>query len=380
MAGRSPAGGDWLGCPQIGSRNAESAGLVARLAAMSAEPWLRRDRLAEGIPRSVIDGDVRARRTVVPFRGVHMSAFAAGRSAAWRAALLTQAPTAVLSHPTAAVAHTLSWLPDRWFAPDAVVYLTVPSGDKHRQRPGLRRHEGPLARDVEEVFGCRVLSVARTLVDLICARMLDRPGALAVVDGALRDGRCTPADLEAVLSRFAGRRGIRRAREIIGLARLGIDSPGESALRLALVDGGVPDESIDVGLSLRDDDGMVACRSDLGSAALMLWGEYDGRAVHSDPATFAGDRRSDRWLERRGWHVMRFVAADLKHPERVANEWLTAMRNAPARILAMDPGRSPELARAQRALRMQRFEAPSPALTGCSRRARRSPQPKRPVM
>jgi hypothetical protein len=83
----------------------------------------------------------------------------------------------------------------------------------------------------------------------------------------------------------------------------------------------------------------------------MLWGEYDGYDVHTQRATFRGDRAGDRWLQRRGWHVMRFTDADLYRPAAMVREWLSAQRNAPMRIAAMSPDRSPELAAAQRRLR-----------------------------
>jgi very-short-patch-repair endonuclease len=148
---------------------------------------------------------------------------------------------------------------------------------------------------------------------------------------------------------MAGQRGVRSARDRIEEARSGVDSPQETELRLVLLDGGVTGLRPDV--RIHDKTGHVIARGDLCDPDLMLWGEYDGYDVHSARATFRGDRAGDRWLERRGWHVMRFTDVDLRRPQAVAREWKCAQRNAPMRIAAMSPDRSPELAAAQRELR-----------------------------
>jgi len=51
-------------------------------------------------------------------------------------------------------------------------------------------------------------------------------------------------------------------------------------MRLLLEDGGVRD--LDVNIEITDDDGLVLARGDLGRKALLIWGEYDGFASHSE--------------------------------------------------------------------------------------------------
>jgi hypothetical protein len=160
----------------------------------------------------------------------------------------------------------------------------------------------------------------------------------------LRFDRCTPLDLARTLGDPTSRPGVRRARLLVALARSGVDSPPETRLRLTLLDGGIRAADIDVNLLIRTGNGVVLAQGDVGSWRLMLWGESDGEEVHSQRRTFHADRAGDRWLEARGWHVLRFSADDWQRPERVVSDWRRAVANAPARIRAMDAGRSPELA------------------------------------
>ena len=62
------------------------------------------------------------------------------------------------------------------------------------------------------------------------------------------------------------------------------------------------------------------------------------------------DRPRARWLQRRGWNYMPFVDRDLANPSTLCREWLAAIADAPARIAALDPVRSPEVAAAWRAV------------------------------
>lgn len=315
----------------------------------------RRERLSAGESRSAIDAGLRSRRDSAVFHGIHFVGGAPALRDRWSCALHTRASGGeplVLSHRSAAVGLGLRWLPDAWKAADATVDASSARNDKHRQQGGLRIHKAPVDPcDLVVVDGVLMTSAARTLVDLVRYRYVGRRLGVALMDGALHSRACTPAELAAVLHRMRRRRGIRIAGEAVSLARCGVESPGETYLRLDLVEGGIALEAIDIPVEVREDDGLVLARGDLGDYDLMLWAEYDGYQHHSKKEAFARDRRGDRWLQQRGWHVMRFCGDDLGQPLRTAREWRDAARQAPARILAMDPKRSPELSRAQAELR-----------------------------
>jgi hypothetical protein len=329
-------------------------------------PRRRQDLLALGVPSPKLDNGLRSGRVTSLFRGVHVDSDSLGGAARRRAALMTQGPAAVLSHQTAAAVHGLRWLPSAWTRADAVVQITVPGRDKHRQRAGMRLHRTHLdPTAIVDVGGQPCTSVPRTLVDL-ARSPLPRLLVVQLMDGALGEGRCTLEDLYGELRRLGGKPGVRQAAERVGAALVGVDSPPETEMRLVLVDGGIT--GLRIGVPICDDIGHVLARADLADPDRMLWGEYDGFDVHVQRATFRSDRAGDRWLERRGWHVMRFTAHDLRRPAAMVREWATARANAPMRILAMSADRSPELAAAQRLLRCP----PANATGGPARRGERS--------
>lgn len=264
--------------------------------------------------------------------------------------MATQASTAVVAMQTAAVLLGLRWLPTEWSTAEATVHLAAHPDDRRRDRRGIKLHRRTLAAaDVVLVQGIACLSVARTLVEL--ARDSGVPELLVVqiIDGALRDKRVTKTELVACLDRLSGERGVVRARRLVERSREGVDSPPETAMRLTLEDGGITD--LEVGVEICEGPyGDVLARGDLCIKSLLIWGEYDGFVPHSKRVVFRGDRRGDRWLQRRGWHVMRFTDEDLRRPGDTCREWQQAIADAPARIRALDPRRTPEIADAWQAL------------------------------
>lgn len=250
---------------------------------------------------------------------------------------------------TASVLLGLRWLPADWSAPDAVVHLAVPTADAHRQRAGLRLHRRRVHPDeVDVVSGLPCMGPTRTLVELARDFRVSPTLVVQIIDGALRDERTTVDELLACLARMPGERGVARAKELVRTARHPVDSPQETSMRLALWYDGIRD--VDVGIEICDEYGTVLARGDLGVKKLLIWVEYDGYDVHTQRRTFRGDRRGDRWLQRRGWYVMRFVDADLRHPGRMCAEWRQAMADAPRRISALPTGLSAEVDEARRNL------------------------------
>jgi hypothetical protein len=312
-------------------------------------PTPRGELVAAGADPVRLDGDLRTGRVVAPFRGVYVDACLSGSFLVRvRAAIATQATSACVAMQTAAVLHRLRWLPAAWSAADATVHVAVHPDDERGHRRGIRLHRRTVRpRDVALVDGIACLSVARTLVEL--ARDASVPPLLVVqiLDGALRDERTTKQELRSCLAQFPGERGVARARSLVERARPGVDSPQETKMRLQLEDGGIA--GLEVNIQVRDNDGLLLARGDLGITTLLIWGEYDGFVPHTDRAVFRSDRAGDRWLHRRGWHVMRFTDRDLDRPGATSREWRAAIADAPARIRALDPGRSPEVAAARRA-------------------------------
>lgn len=313
-----------------------------------AVPLTRPDLLTQGVPPRQVDAAMRRGELVAVHRGILVARPAAGDFAIRaRSALRTQRDDAVLFGRSAAVALGLPTVPDRWASMSEPIHVAVGRDDTTRsRRRGIERHLRHIHADDRAVIGgLPVTTVTRTLCDL--AGSEPRQLGLSLMDAALRDARCAPAQLHAMVSRFRGLRGARRIRELVTLAREGVDSPGETRARLAVIDAGLP--MPDVRLELWDGTLLLA-RGDLGYWRWLIWIEYDGYDIHTGRRVFRSDRHRDRWLARRGWEAMRLSDEDIAYPERFISHLSAAIAEAPQRIAAMPASRSPEVAAARVAL------------------------------
>ncbi|HYN96468.1 MAG TPA: hypothetical protein VES42_21715, partial [Pilimelia sp.] len=168
-------------------------------------------------------------------------------------------------------------------------------------------HESTLRpAQIVDVRGLPCLPPARCAVDL--ARALPRPDALAVLDGALRARRCTPADLASELVAHGRLRGVRQARGLIGLATGLAGCRQESHLRLLLHDAGLPAPAPQLGVA--DERGLVRYRIALAYEEERVGVEYDGAPR---PGRAPADRHRHNWLATRGWQLHHVTDADLYH-------------------------------------------------------------------
>ncbi|WP_402461680.1 hypothetical protein [Isoptericola aurantiacus] len=212
------------------------------------------------------------------------------------------------SHTSAAVLHGC-WT---WRLTD-VVHLTQlrpPNLEQSRDRM-LRRHWTDLpVRDRTEVSGVPVTTLERTVVD--CARILRPAQGLVVADSALRGG-ADPALIDEILRECAGRRGVVRAREVLGLSDVRAESPGESILRWIVHDEGLPAPR--PGLDVDTERGTFWV--DLAWPEWKVAVEFDGAVKYSggaygDPsARVVAEKARQDALEEAGWIVIRVVWRDL---------------------------------------------------------------------
>jgi hypothetical protein len=308
---------------------------------------IRSDLREQGLSQSQISRALMTGRLVSSHRGVLTPAAGLDLETRCRSAALTQRSDAAIWLRSAAVLLALPGLPDAWSDPAAPIDIAVARDDTTRSaRRGMRRRYCALTEDeIVCRHDIRLTTVARTLVDI--AREDDRLLAVQLSDAALRAGLTTQADLATVLCRLTGLRGVTRARDVMARVRDGVDSPGETRARLAIVDAGLPEPMVRV--EIRDDERLLA-RGDLGYKASLIWIEYDGFGAHSGQAVFRSDRHRDRWLERRGWQCIRLSDLDVARPIRFVPQLACMLRDAPARIAALPPGRSPEADAARAAL------------------------------
>jgi hypothetical protein len=187
------------------------------------------------------------------------------------------------------------------------VHVTVPAGLARPRVRGVVCHESVLAvPEPVVVEGVPCVPPARCAVDL--ARGSSRLDAIALLDAALRSGRCDRADLVVECAEHVGLRGVRMVRDLIGLADGRAECAQESHLRLIIADGGLP--APEPQLWVPDAAGLPAYRLDLGYRRQRVGLEYDGRS-HLDPARLAADRARHNWLSARGWRMRYFTARDL---------------------------------------------------------------------
>jgi hypothetical protein len=166
------------------------------------------------------------------------------------------------------------------------------------------------ATDVVEVAGVLVTSPIATTVEL--AMQLPRPFALSAVDAMLRSGIADRWAVRAASTAYDGRPGITQARQILSYADRRAASPGESWLRLRLIDAGFgkPDLQvrvqgprreyrIDVGYPDRPEDGRL------------LGLEYDSDRWHSRAKDERRDEVRRTELDALGWHIISVRRPDL---------------------------------------------------------------------
>lgn len=233
-------------------------------------------------------------------------------------ATLRQTPVpAVVSHISAAVLHGLPCFPDQL----SRVHLT-------RDRPGggtVRRyvhlHAASLPRiDVCEIEGWSVTSLARTVVDL--CRTLSMQRAVAIGDAALALG-LPDTELAAVAAQCFGWPGMAAARRAIEFLDLRSESVGESVSRVVLHEAGVAPPQPQFVVS--DQHGAFVGRSDFGWSEFRTLGEFDGLWKYGrllKPGQTPGDamveeKRREDALRDLGWEVVRWIWADLRHPDRL---------------------------------------------------------------
>lgn len=189
-------------------------------------------------------------------------------------------------------------------------------GPRGRDRV-LRHHGGVPAEHRAVAEGLPATSLERTVLD--CAAQLPGARALVIADSALRRG-ADAAVLRDVLAERAGRRGVARARGVLALADGRAASPGESLVRHALHEHGLPAPDLQVAVGTRR--GTVYL--DLGWPAARLGLEFDGYVKYSGrygssapQAVFAEKQRQDA-IEEEGWRVLRVTWDDLRAPADLA--------------------------------------------------------------
>ena len=165
--------------------------------------------------------------------------------------------------------------------------------------------------EIEILADMRVTTPARTALDL--ARRLPLGVAVAAVDALTQATEVKMADIELLVDRYSGRRGVRAARAALALVDGGAQSPKETWLRLLLMRAGFPRPQTQI--VVRNEWGWREAYLDMGWEDIKVAVEYDGDQHRSDRRQYVKDIRRLEMLDRYGWLVVRVVAED--HPDDV---------------------------------------------------------------
>lgn len=181
-----------------------------------------------------------------------------------------------------------------------------------RPAPGVQVWEERIDDDeIGVVDGMRLTTPARTALDL--ARRYPLNLAVAAVDALAQAAELKLADIELLIDRYKGRRGIKRARAALDLIDGGAQSPKETWLRLILIRAGLPRPQTQI--ALRNEWGWPEAYLDMGWEDVKVAAEYDGDHHRTDRSQYVKDIRRLELLERSGWIVIRVVAED--RPESI---------------------------------------------------------------
>jgi hypothetical protein len=195
-------------------------------------------------------------------------------------------------------------------------------GHNRTRRTGCTPRVRDLApSDVNEVAGIQVTTPLRTTLDLACS--LRRRDALAAIDGFRRAYGLTTDELVRELTRWSRRRGVVQARDLVPLGDPGAESPGESWVRMELIDRGLPCPQLQWWV---EEQGRRLFRLDMAYPRHKVAVEYDGRAFHEDEERAEHDRLRRAWLRRNGWTVVVVTRHDFA--TEAVDRWVGEVREA----------------------------------------------------
>ncbi|MDR7084599.1 hypothetical protein J2X01_003910 [Arthrobacter ginsengisoli] len=226
------------------------------------------------------------------------------------------------SHLTAA---ELGSLPARQMKEGPQMYHVIrPEGAAHLNRPHVIVHRMKLNDDeITLLDGIPITTPERTWLDL--AEMLTIDELVVAGDSCVRvprlefEGRevplCSLGDLQRMIDRHKGKRGIRRAREALELIRVGSDSPQESLLRLAMVRAGLPEPELNV--PIIDDAGTQHHEPDLSYRKYRIGIEYEGELRGDEGQIVRDITRSERYTAL-GWTEVRLSKRHMHNDAKAA--------------------------------------------------------------
>lgn len=191
----------------------------------------------------------------------------------------------------------------RWINAQLPAELNRRSRDK---ASGVILHSDALQDDETCVRdGMKLTTPARTAFDLGRRKGLQR--AVARLDALSRATDLKLPEVQSLVERHPGARGIIQLRRALELIDAGSQSPWETRTRLTLVAAGLPRPTTQVPVY---DGGCLLARIDMGWEDWLVGVEFDGAQHWTDPRQRTWDIDRQAELEALGWRIVR-VSADM---------------------------------------------------------------------
>ncbi|GFG70887.1 hypothetical protein [Mycolicibacter senuensis] len=229
-----------------------------------------------------------------------------------QAAWLWSRRRGVVAGQSAAALHGAKWVDDH--APAELLY------DYRRPPKHIRTWSDRVDDDeIQLIHGVPATTPARTALDLACRYTLGR--AVAAIDSLAQATRFKTADVDLLVDRYRGRRGIRCARTALPLVDDGADSPRETGLRLLLIRSGYPPPQTQI--PVYDQWGQLVAVLDMGWEEIMVSLDYEGDHHRTTPQRFNQDIRRHETVTGLGWIDLRITREDTEGGilGRVADAW-----------------------------------------------------------
>jgi hypothetical protein len=234
-----------------------------------------------------------------------------------RSVLARLGPGVVLSHHSAALAHT----PHSFDIDLDSVHVTRLDGTHGRKEAGVVYHVGAITEvDVVEKDGLRITAPARAAFE--SATISSTESGLVIMNAIVRDADCHE-ELTEVVERLERWPGGRHARLALRLVDPGCESVGESRSMFMFWKEGVPRPETQV--RVFDVDGTAVARTDFTWRKVCHVGEFDGLVKYGRLNPYEGsdagsvlvdEKRREDQIRGAGFGVSRWTWVDLEPKRR----------------------------------------------------------------
>lgn len=208
------------------------------------------------------------------------------------------------SHQSAALIHGLPV----WGMDLRQLHVTRLDGGRGRLQAGVFHHVGQTdPSEITHVAGLPVTGCSRTVWDIAYAAPVE--SALVTVDAALNRGIVSAAALREIISRYPTWPGARRTKVVLTLSDEAAESPGESRIRYAMRDAGIPRPETQ--FKIFDTDGTLLAITDFAWPEWHHVLEFDGLMKYGNNADLAKEKAREDRLRALGWGVTRVIWSQL---------------------------------------------------------------------